>query len=71
MIKAQLRPNKDPTFLFKCQLFFLKKLLVKERENFKLEIKSKIGEKLSFCWVYVVAVSHLLTKFVTLRCHTQ
>ena len=65
MIKTQFRTNKDSIFFFKCQLFFKKKnnnkLLVEERESFKLEIKSKIGDTLSPCWVYVVAVSHLLS----------
>jgi hypothetical protein len=34
MLNAQHTPNKDPTSPFKCQL--LKKLPIKERENFKL-----------------------------------
>jgi hypothetical protein len=34
---------------------------VEERESLKLEIKSKIGDKLGLCWVYIV-VSHLLGK---------
>ena len=48
MIKAPFRFNKYSIFLFKCQFKKKKKkLLMDERKNFKLKIKSKIKEKLN------------------------